>query len=220
MRNPVPRLPDVLTTRESATELAPFDDPAARFYIDAMRGPDRRRRYTAGRLAIALAVSAGGCGSDRRAPATAVDLFVPTAMRIHPIFTQVADLTGEGQPNGIEAQLEFTDQFGDPTKAAGQVLFEVYAYQKQPPYTGREAARPYVASLATVADERERWNKTLRTYRFPLAVPALAPGQDYVVRATFEQVGGGRLFDKLTVTGRKAGGGKAGDGAAASPLGL
>ena len=54
-------------------------------------------------------------------------------MRIHPIFTQIADWTHSGKPDGIEAQLEFTDQFGDPTKASGKVLFELFSYQNDSP---------------------------------------------------------------------------------------
>ncbi len=147
-----------------------------------------------------------GCESDRKAPPpAATELFVPREMRIHPIFTQVADLDGVGKPDGVEAQLEFDDQFGDPTKASGQVLFELFDYRKQPPFTGKRVAGPWVASLATPAEQRDKWNKTLRTYRFPLAFPAIVPTQDYVLTATFERTGGGRFpINKLVLIGHKA----------------
>jgi hypothetical protein len=45
----------------------------------------------------------------------------PASMRIHPIFTQPRDWTGDARPDGIEALVEFLDQFGDPTKASGRV---------------------------------------------------------------------------------------------------
>ena len=146
-------------------------------------------------------------------------MFVPTAMRIHPIFTHVADLLGEGRPDGIEAQLEFDDQFGDPTKASGQVLFELYEYDRQPPYAGRRLAVLYVGSLASVAEQRDKWNKTLRTYRFPLSYPAVVPTQDYVLTATFELTGGGRFVNRIVLSGHKPTGKPAG-GTAAGPLGL
>jgi hypothetical protein len=160
-----------------------------------------------------------GCAANpTAAPPAVVDLFVPRDMRIHPIFTQVADLAGGGKPDGVEAQLEFDDQFGDPTKASGQVLFELFEYRRQPPYTGRRVAGPWVASLATPVEQRDKWNKTLRTYRFPLAYPAISPTQDYVLTATFELSGGGRFFDKRVLTARHADKGAA--DAKGSPFGL
>ena len=50
-------------------------------------------------------------------------LFGPSAMRIHPIFTRLSDWTGDGVPDGIEALIELQDQFGDPTKASGTIIF-------------------------------------------------------------------------------------------------
>ena len=73
-----------------------------------------------------------GCSAKRTTPGN-IDMFAPTGMRIHPIFTQVADLDKDGKPDGIEAQLEFQDQFGDPTKASGQVLFELFDYRRNSP---------------------------------------------------------------------------------------
>ena len=154
-------------------------------------------------LATVTAAILAGCEATPAAPPSADDLFVPRAMRIHPVFTQVADVTGSGTPDGIKAQLEFTDQFGDPTKASGQVLFELFEYRHQQPYTGRRVAGPWVASLASVADQREKWNKTLRTYLFPLAYPAISPTHDYVLQATFELTGGGRFLNQMLLSGRK-----------------
>jgi hypothetical protein len=158
----------------------------------------------AGRVLVqcGLFVAVVGCSSTPAAAPPPVDLFAPRDMRIHPIFTQLADLTGGGKPDGVEAQLEFDDQFGDPTKASGQVLFELFEYRKQPPYTGKRVAGPWVASLATPVEQRDKWNKTLRTYRFPLAYPGINPAQDYVLTATFELTGGGRFFDKRVLTAR------------------
>jgi hypothetical protein len=99
------------------------------------------------------------------------------------------------------------------------VLFELYESRRQPPYTGKRLAVPFVASLATVADQRERWNKTLRTYRFPLSYPALNPAQDYVITATFELTGGGRFFDKRLIAGHHPPGKSDGENSH-GPLGL
>src|ERR1041385_4565024 len=67
-----------------------------------------------------------------------VAMFGPMRMRLHPIFTQVKNWSSGGgsgpgiKPDGIEAELEFQDQFGDPTKAAGKVMFELFSYHQGP----------------------------------------------------------------------------------------
>jgi len=132
-------------------------------------------------------------------------MFVPTGMRIHPIFTQVEDWTGDGKPDGVEAQLEFHDQFDDPTKASGAVLFELFEYRKfSPDPRGKRVAGPWTMSLASLAEQRDRWNTTLRTYRFQLDDPGISTGQSYVLSAVFESSGGGRFFDRIVLPAKVA----------------
>jgi hypothetical protein len=157
------------------------------------------RLQASGRLAILgtlwCALLMTGCDSDHAAPSSfaAVDWFAPTQMRIHPIFTQVADWTHGGKPDGIEAQLEFTDQFDDPTKASGQVLFELFEYRKDVPDSRGKRLAYWVGSLSSIDEQRARWNTTLRTYRFQLVDPSVHLDQSYVLTATFERTGGGRF---------------------------
>lgn len=143
-----------------------------------------------------------GCEGERAAsPASQPDLFGATAMRIHPIFTQIADWTHSGKPDGIEAQLEFTDQFGDPTKASGKVLFELFSYQNDSPDPRGPRVGRWVGSLTTPDEQRQRWNTTLRTYRFQLDYPAVQPSQSYVLSAIFERSSGGRFFNQIVLQG-------------------
>jgi hypothetical protein len=131
-------------------------------------------------------------------------------MRIHPIFTQIEDWNKDGKPDGIEAQLEFQDQFGDPTKASGRALFELFDYRTDSPDPrGRRVAGPWVGSLATLDEQHERWNTTLRTYRFQLNYPEVRADKAYVLTAVFELTSGGRFFDRVVLTPTKspAGGG-------------
>src|SRR5689334_4269008 len=127
-----------------------------------------------GMLAL-VCLLAIGCARDvapvPRMPSDAV-MFGPVSMRIHPIFTQLKDWTGDNHPDGIEALLEFQDQFGDPTKATGEVIFELYSFR---PYhedpRGDRIVNPWIGSLTTLADQQARWNRTSRTYTFQLAFP-------------------------------------------------
>lgn len=126
------------------------------------------------------------------------DMFGPTGMRIHPIFTQVRDFNNDGTPDGIEVLIEFTDQFGDPTKATGRIIFELFEYEPyQPDPRGRRLANPWVGTLDTVSDQRQRWDRTSRSYSFPLAYPQVRQDVAYVLTASFDPGTGERLFDRV-----------------------
>ena len=152
---------------------------------------------------IFLAGLATGC-EDLPAShdATKPDLFPPAAMRVHPSFTEVGSWTHSVKPDGIEANLEFTDQFDDPTKASGRVLFELFEYRRDSPDPRSKRLGHWVGSLETLAEQRERWNTTLRTYRFQLDYPNIDPGQTYVLSAIFEPTTGGRFFDQIVLPGK------------------
>lgn len=158
-------------------------------------------------LAIGLATLFVGCSSDPadNTARTPVDqlLFGPTAMRLHPVFTQVRDWTGDGKPDGIEAVVEMQDQFGDPTKASGRIIFELHGYRpyNPDPRTPRIVA-PWEGRLDSLEDQRARWNRVNRAYIFQLAYDDIKFKGDYVLTATFELSGGGRFFDQLILEGK------------------
>ena len=60
-------------------------------------------------------------------------MFGPQSMRIHPSFTRTKDWTGDGRADGIEAVVELQDDFGEPTRATGRVMFDVYEYRQYHP---------------------------------------------------------------------------------------
>jgi len=128
------------------------------------------------------------------------DLFAAADMRIHPIFTQVMDWTGDNKPDGIEALVEFTDQFGDPTKATGKIMFELFEYRYDfPDPRGHRVVNPWIGSLLTADDQRAHWSRTTGTYRFQLAYPQIVTSRSYVLTATFERQEGGRYFDQIII---------------------
>ncbi len=147
-----------------------------------------------------------GCASHSPAPRSPGDaaLFGPASMRIHPIFTQVKDWTGDDKPDGVEALLEFQDQFSDPTKASGTAIFELYTYRKgDADPRGERVVNPWVGSLQTLADQQARWNRTSRTYFFQLEYPAIRDDRTYVLAATFD-TGATRFFDQIVIKGENA----------------
>lgn len=125
-------------------------------------------------------------------------MFRATAMRLHPVFTQIRSWTGGTTPDGIEAMIEFQDQFGEPAKASGDVVFELFQYRTGfPDPRGTRVVNPWVATLDNVAAQRVHWNRAGRTYGFQLAFPQINPKTTYVLTATFELTGGGRFFDRI-----------------------
>ena len=129
-------------------------------------------------------------------------LFAPTAMRIHPIFTEVKDWTGDGKPDGFEVLLEFQDRFSDPTKASGTVMFELFTYrQAEPDPRGPRLVNPWIGSIVTLDEQSARWNRTSRTYTFQLAYPRIDPSVSYVLTSSFRQSDGPRFNDRVVLEG-------------------
>ncbi len=151
-------------------------------------------------MILVAAALLAGCQTN---PPQTQGMFTATAMRVHPIFTQVANWSNSGKPDGIEAQLEFTDQFGDRTKASGKVLFELFGYRNDSPDPRGPRVNRWPGSLVTLDEQRDRWNKVLWTYRFQLEDPQVQPTQSYVLSATFEPVTGGRFFDQIVIQGHQ-----------------
>ncbi len=153
-------------------------------------------------ITITIALLLAGCGPFEEPDRTASpDMFDAAGMRIHPIFTQVKDWTGDGRPDGIEVLIELTDRFDDPTKASGQVLFELFAYrERHPDPRGQRLVNPWIGSLTTVQDQQAHWNNTTQTYNFQLAWPQVSTAQTYVLTATFETSTGQRFFDRVILT--------------------
>jgi len=155
-------------------------------------------RLTLAILAVALLA---GCSQPtfEDSEANNQELFSPTKMRIHPVFTQFKDLSGDGKNDSIEVVLEFQDQFGDPTKAAGTVRFEVYQYrQAEPDPRGLRMLNPFYGSLQTTQEQMARWNRTSRTYTFQLAC-GLDMNKPYVLTAMFRAENGQRFFDRVVL---------------------
>jgi len=132
-------------------------------------------------------------------------MFTPVKMRLHPIFSGIKDWTGDGQTDGVEAEVEFLDRFGDPTKASGRLIFELYNYREgYPDPRGDRVVNPFAGSLLTAEEQQIHWNRTSRTYSFKLAYPAISTTHRYVLTAIFEPVSGPRMFDRIVLKGEES----------------
>ncbi len=157
--------------------------------------------FAAGWLAM-LAVA--GCESHQRIDQQ--DIVTPRRVRLHPTFTQIKDWTGDGKADGIEAVVEILDEFDEPIRASGTLLFELYDFEKRDPNPAQHRVlNPWNGSLLTKEDQAERWSLALRAYTFQLAYPKVSKSNTYVLKVTFEtpggasRPGGGRLFDQIVL---------------------
>jgi hypothetical protein len=130
------------------------------------------------------------------------EMFGPVSMRLHPTFTEIKDWTGDNKPDGIEAVVELDDQFGDPTRATGKVVFELYGYRfAAPDPKGMRLAGPWLGSLLTKDDQVAHWSSAIRGYSFQLVDPTVSKGRSYVLTAEFDLGSRGRLFDQVVIEG-------------------
>jgi hypothetical protein len=159
------------------------------------------------RLLAGFLLVVAGCGQTLVHPSAApppvdqADLFGPASMQLHPVFTQIKSWTGGPKPDGIEAVLAFEDRFGDPSKAAGSVIFELYTFRKGfPDDRGPRLSEPWTASLSSVDQQQAHWRREIGAYSFLLADSGIATNKDYVLTATFEPLTGPRLFANTVIT--------------------
>jgi hypothetical protein len=151
-----------------------------------------------------LLFAATGCANEPQV--TREEDFSPHKLRIHPIFTQVKDFEGDKAPDGIEVVVELLDNYGEPTRGRGTLLFELWSYRKQNAnMLGSRTCEPWRATLLNRAEQDERWSKALRAYSFTLKVPKIDQSKEYVLTASFETAGGAdkpggiRLYDRLVI---------------------
>ena len=126
-------------------------------------------------------------------------------MRIHPTFTHLITPSDEAETNGINAVVEFQDQFGEPTRSAGSVLFELYAYRPSDPNPRGIRLAHWQVSLDSKDDQIDHWNPAVRGYSFKLAYDKIDADNSYVLTAqvnregTENGPGGGRFFGQLVL---------------------
>jgi hypothetical protein len=162
-------------------------------------------RCTVCTLLLALTALCGCSSQVSPEPRTAAEsqLFGPVSMKLDS-FSKVKDWNNDNIPDGIEALIEFDDQFGDRTKAAGVVIFELYDYRPYwPDPRGPRLANPWTASLTTYEDQKAHWETASGAYMFRLGYDQAAWNHDYVLCATFQSAAGTRFFSRIVLQRQK-----------------
>lgn len=118
-------------------------------------------------------------------------------------FSKVESWNGLPAPDGIEAVLEFDDRFGDRTKAAGHVLFELYEYRiGWPDPRGPRLVNPWSAPLTTIEQQKAHWDRASGAYSFRLACDNVQWNHYYVLSAVFDSDDGQRFFSQIVMQGQ------------------
>jgi len=150
--------------------------------------------------ALLLASLLLGCQSAKFSRTQSEEqMFGPSSMRIHPAFTQVKNWSGDSKMDGIEVVLEMQDQFGEPTRAAGTLRFELWTYREAADERrGTQLAHPWIFGLNTRSEQNAHWNPVERGYTFQLPFDKISGERRYVLTAQLDRPEG-RLFDQLIV---------------------
>jgi hypothetical protein len=157
------------------------------------------------RWIVLIALLSGCASQDIPSPRTPDEeqLFGPVSMKLD-TFSKVKDWDGTGAPQGVEALIEFDDRFGDRTKAAGTIIFELYDYRPYwPDPRGARLANPWTASLTTYDEQKAHWEAASGAYMFRLAYDHTAWNHSYVLTATFQSAGATRFFSQIVLPGQK-----------------
>jgi hypothetical protein len=127
-----------------------------------------------------------------------------------PQSIQVSGQTGwrqfgeAGDVEGIEAQIEAIDHFGERTRAFGTFQFELYLHRDHQADPRGKRIAFWAVDVTTTECNLEYWDRLFRAYRFPLRWDKpIAAGRKLVLHVRFSPQGGGdRLFaNRVLVSG-------------------
>lgn len=154
---------------------------------------------------IALAsLSAIGCHrgriSESEGGPTAeqlVSYYSPRSIKILP-FTKARSFDDDAIPDGLGISLRTLDAAGDPVKAYGTFMFELYTFHSASLNKRGELLQTWTQPVASIEEQKQFWERVTATYEFQLSWEGnpLPPQKRYVLVASFQAPGGDRLFDQ------------------------
>jgi len=126
-----------------------------------------------------------------------IDYYSPRSIEILP-FTKPRSFDDDAFPDGIGVSLRPLDGAGDPVKAYGTFIFELYDYR---PASGRHRGQPlqsWTQPVADLDDQKRFWERVTSTYEFQLSWEGqpIPPQKKYLLTASFQAPGSKRLFDE------------------------
>jgi len=152
-----------------------------------------------GITAIGGACQRGGVSETAQGPTTEelVSYYCPKAIKILP-FTKARSFDDDGLPDGLGVSLRTLDAAGDPVKAYGTFIFELYEYRPAASDHRGRLIQTWTQPVLTPEDQRQFWERVTTTYEFQLSWEGepLTAQKRYVLGVSFQSPGAPRLFDE------------------------
>lgn len=141
----------------------------------------------------------GEIGQGSQGPTTEelIKYYSPTSIKILP-FTKPKSFDDDAIPDGVAVSLRPLDSAGDPVKAYGTFIFELYAYKQALGNHRGERLQTWSQPVLGPKDQKKFWERVTSTYEFQLSwegkpIPA---DRRYILSASFQAPGSERLFDE------------------------
>lgn len=128
-----------------------------------------------------------------------VGYYSPRSIKILPFTKPRAFDMKDDIPDGIAVSLRPMDAQGDPAKAYGTFMFELYSYRTAAGDRKGQLLQTWSQPILDPDDQRKFWERVTSTYEFQLdwAGSPIPPQMKYVLVASFQAPGSERLFDEF-----------------------
>ncbi len=126
-----------------------------------------------------------------------IAFYSPRSIKIQP-FTKPRSFDEDAIPDGIAVSLRTLDATGDPVKAYGVFIFELYAYRGALGDRKGQLIQSWTQPVLDTKDQKQFWERITASYEFQLSWEGrpIAPQQKYILTASFQSPGSERLFDQ------------------------
>lgn len=123
--------------------------------------------------------------------------YSPRSIKVLP-FTKPRSFDGDAVPDGVNVSLRVLDAAGDPIKAYGTFMFELYDYRPASGTRRGNLLLTWSRPVVNLDHQKQFWERVTATYEFQLGWEGqpIPPQQKYVLAASFQAPGGERLFDE------------------------
>jgi len=127
-----------------------------------------------------------------------VSYYSPRSIKVLP-FTKPRSFDDDLIPDGLGVSLRPLDAAGDPVKAYGTFMFELYQYRPASLDHRGKLIQTWTQPVRNLEDQKRFWERVTATYEFQLSWEGspIPPQKKYVLVASFQAgPGSKRLFDQ------------------------
>lgn len=126
-----------------------------------------------------------------------IAFYSPQSIKILP-FTKPRSFDDDAIPDGIGVSLRPLDGAGDPVKAYGAFIFELYTLRSAAGNRRGTLLQTWHQEINDLESQKQFWERVTSTYEFHLSWEGMpiSPQKKYILTASFQSPGSERLFDE------------------------